>query len=528
MVSGRHYSPAIIASLLWRRKWLIVLPAMALTAVAVGIADVLPNKYRSETTILVIPQRVPESYVRSTVTSRIEDRLRTITEQILSRTRLEKIITDFKLYPEESKTQLMEQLVERMRAQVGIELVKGDSFKLSFVYGDPEIAAKVTQRLASLFIDENLRDRETQADSTSQFLDAQLADARRRLVEQEKRLEEYRKQHSGTLPTQMPSNLQAIQTTQQRIQSLNDATNRYRDRRAVVQRLIAENESLLSSPPPEPVNPATGAHAVVSQGTPEQQLEAARRNLQALQLRLQPEHPDIQRQLRQIKELEQKVADKDASGTASGPGRAVETTNPALVAAQNRLVEAQSELKNLDSQITKNEQEEARLQGAVNAYQARLDALPTRESELTELTRDYATLQESYRSLLAKREDSVIAANLERRQIGEQFRMIDPARVPELPYSPNRLLIDLGGLILGLAIGLGSAAALEVFDSSIRDEDEVAGEFNLATLAVIPFVITTTEARRRRRRAALGALMGGLVLVASLSFMVWKLGILGR
>jgi polysaccharide chain length determinant protein (PEP-CTERM system associated) len=476
----------------------------------------------------VIPQRVPETYVRSTVTSRIEDRLRTISQQILSRTRLERIINDFKLYPVESKTKLMEEIVEQMRLQVGIELVKGDSFKLTFVYDDPEVAAKVTERLASLFIDENLRDRETQADSTSQFLEAQLTDARRRLVEQEKRLEQYRKQHSGTLPSQMPSNLQAIQTTQQQIQSLNEATNRYRDRRNVVQRLIAENEGVVNAAALAPPLPEPAGQATVQTGTTAQQLEAARRSLQALQLRLRSEHPDVQRQLRQIKELEDKAAAEAAANPPTEPAPRPVPANPALLAAQNRIAEFQAELKNIDQQVAKNEAEEVRLRDVVSAYQARLESLPTRESELTELTRDYATLQESYRTLLAKREDSTIAANLERRQIGEQFRIIDPARTPERPYSPNRLLIDLIGLVLGLAIGLGGAVALEVFDSTIRSEEEVGGEFNLATLAVVPLVLTAGQARARRRRAAAAAAMGCVVMAVSLGFVVWKLGLLGR
>ena len=185
MIPGKQYSFDTLVQIARRRKWLIV---------AAGGADrgrrrawivrTLPNVYRSDTLILVVPQRVPESYVRSTVTARIEDRLQTISQQILSRTRLEQIVNDFNLYPKDAPdSELMEDIVERMRTRdIRIDIVKGDAFRVSYQAGDPRVAMRVTERLASLFIDESLRDREVLAEGTNQFLSTQLDEARRQLV----------------------------------------------------------------------------------------------------------------------------------------------------------------------------------------------------------------------------------------------------------------------------------------------------------------------------------------------------------
>jgi polysaccharide chain length determinant protein (PEP-CTERM system associated) len=523
LVPGRHYTPSLVGRLLWQRRWMILVP-LVLTITGAGIlAYRLPNLYLAETTILLIPQRVPESYVKSTVTEPLQDRLRTIGQQILSRTRLEQIITEYKLYPVQSKTMLMEQLVEYMRLQIGLTIVKEDSFRISFTYPDPELAAKVTERLASLFIDENLRDREVQADSTSRFLEAQLNDARRRLIEQEKRLEEYRHVHSGSLPTQMGANLQMIQSTQLQIAALDAATNRMRDRRIVVDRMVEEQQATIESTPatiPLPTAPVAIPNAPVLQGTPAQRLEAARQNLAALQQHLKPEHPDVQRAMRQVRDLEGEVNRQEAARRENAPTTAAPApmvVNQAGVAARNRLSEYRSERLSLDQQIAHNQEESARLQDIVKEYQGRLEQLPTRESELTELTRDYATLQAGYQSLLAKREDSVVAANLERRQIGEQFRVLDPARVPQLPASPNRPLFFIIGAVLGLALGLGSAVLREFMDTTLRTDEELGAGLGLATLAVVPLVRSVAEieaGRRRARRTGIAA-VASLLLAAS-------------
>ena len=207
MIPGKKYNLEDVALIAWRRKWWALVPAVVIAAGSYVWVRTLQNQYLSDTLILVVPQRVPESYVKSTVTTRIEDRLQSITQQILSRTRLERIIQDFNLYSDVRKTAIMEDVVDKMRGSINVQVVKGDAFRVSFTSTEARTAMRVTERLASLFIEENLRDREVLAEGTNQFLEAQLEDARRRLIETERKVEEYKRRFDGELPDQRDANM---------------------------------------------------------------------------------------------------------------------------------------------------------------------------------------------------------------------------------------------------------------------------------------------------------------------------------
>ena len=191
MLPGKKYTPEDYLRIAWIRKWFIVIPTLVIAAATFAWSYTLPNRYRATTTVMVIPQRVPESYVRSTVTANVSERLQTISQQILSRTRLERIIEEFKLYQEERQTLIMEDVVEQMRLDLKLNIASprrnddASSFTISFESDEPRTAMLVAERLASMFVQENLQDREVLADSTNQFLQAQLEDARRNLVEHE-------------------------------------------------------------------------------------------------------------------------------------------------------------------------------------------------------------------------------------------------------------------------------------------------------------------------------------------------------
>ena len=518
MIPGKQYTPEDIARIAWRRKWWALLPTIVIGVTVYGWTRTLPNLYHSETLILVVPQRVPESYVRSTVTTRIEDRLQSITQQILSRTRLERVIQDFNLYADERRTAIMEDIVERMRkTNIEIQVVKGDAFKVGFISDDARTAMRVTERLASLFIEENLRDREVLAEGTNQFLEAQLEDARRRLIDNEKRLEEYRRQHSGELPTQLDANMQGQHNIEMQLQALTESLNRDRDRRLVVERLVADLGTAETVLLPQPQRPVTNADGIPTGGSAADQLVAAQEMLRGMQTRLTAEHPDIVRMTRVVAEL-QKKADAEA---LARPVSAVPTLSPAEMIKRNRMGEMKSEVEKLDRQIAQKQEDEKRLRGMLGEYQKRIEAAPARQSELTELTRDYETFQKSYQSLLAKKEDSNISANLERRQIGEQFKILDPARMPERPSSPNRPRLNAIGIAGGAAVGLALAALIEYLDKRLKSEADVKAALNLMVLATVP--VLEDPNKPRRWRAAVVSVTVLLVTTLGAAVVAWRL-----
>lgn len=523
MRPGRSHTAQDVLRAVSRRGLLMIVPFLVISLATIAVARHLPNRYRSETLILIVPQRIPEAYVRSTVTGRIEDRLKSISQQILSRTRLERVIQDFNLYVEQRGRLPMEDVVEGMRSDIMVETVKGDAFRVAYTAEDARTAMKVTERLASMFVEENLRDREVLADGTNQFLESQLEDARRRLVEQEKKLEEYRLQHSGELPSQLQSNLQVIQTTQLQVQALLDSLSRDRDRRALLDRSIRDVEELESAPAQVRSIPAAGDVPATVGTSPAEQLELATKTLSALELRLKSEHPDVIQMKRLVNELQARVGAEASEKGSSPPSQLV---SAAEVAKEKRIRAMRAELESLDRQIAFKESEERRLRHVTATYQSRVEAVPARESEMTELMRDYDTLRAMYTGLLAKKEESRIAANLERRQIGEQFKILDPARLPERPVSPNRALINSLGALFGLALGIGLVVLLEFRDSSIKTEEDIVGGLALPALAIIPVLLTSGERRKLKWRRVMLSSVATVSICVCVGLAAWLLGVL--
>ena len=519
MLPGRVYKPEDFLVIASRYRRLILIPTIVVTILAVGISRVLPNKYRSETLVMVVPQRVPETYVRSTVTTKIEDRVRSIREQILSRSRLERIISEFDLYAEERQKRPMEDIIDDMRQNVGTHIVRQDAFSVSFIADRPELAQKVTERLAGMFSDENMRDREKQAESTNEFLRTQLEEARQRLTEHEHKVEDFRRRYSGELPDQVTANLQAIQNAELQIQTLTQSLNSDRAQRLLIERQLADANS-----PDLPVAAGPAGNVVNPTPSTAQQLETAEANLRTLETQLMPQHPDLVAARAAVKRLERMVA-QDRAATAAGQ------ESPRLAASEvvrrNRINDLKAQLEMMDRQVAQKSSEEARLRAVIASYRSRVEAAPARQTQLVALTRDYETLQRQYRTLLENFEDSKVAANLERRQIGEQFRILDPARVPERPFTPNRLLISGGGLFGGLLLGLLLAAAMEFKDRTLRTADDVALCVSLPVLVAVPTVTTALDRLRARRQRLIGwsvtATLGIGILAAIL--VAWRMAV---
>ena len=538
MLPGKKYTPDEYARIAWKRRWFIAIPLVVIASATAVVSVFLPNWYRASTSILIIPQRVPENVVRPNVTSDLSERLNMISQQILSRTRLERIIQEFNLYERERTRMIMEDVIEQMRKDIKVNIAQRrsrreeiNSFSVSFDANDARTAMRVTERLASLFVQENVEDRANLAEQTDSFLKAQLEDARRRLVEQETKLRDFRTHNAGRLPDEVQSNLQLLSGAQTRLQSIIESSNRDRDR------LLALDKSLSEQPPIPPQTIAVQTPAVRGQAsernapvTTTQALESARAELRGLQLRLTPDHPDIKSTKRRIAELEKK-ADEEALQQPLSLTQAPAPTNAIVDRGQvQRTEQMKTEITEIRARLESEKREAALTQEKIADLTGRVQAGPALQSQLTELMRDYDTLAESYKALLRKSEDSKVAVNIERRQIGEQFKIIDGARLPEKPISPDRLRINLFGLLGGLGLGLALVAFLEYRDTSFKSDDDIMTTLSLPVLAVIPLMTNAGERRLARRRKLLLAASASVtcMLLAAAVMVVWQYQLIDR
>jgi protein tyrosine kinase modulator len=530
MMPGRRYTPATIRWIVKKRLWLLIGPMFLFGLLAGAVTFSMKDRYRAQTMILVVPQRVPENYVRPAVAESIEQRIASITPQIMSETRLERIITELDLYPDvRRKKGGLQALVEDLRSDINVEIIRGDLFRVTYSGDNPYKVMQVTQRLASLFVEENLKDREQLAVGTNRFLESQLDNTRRQLEEQERKVQAYRQTHAGELPTQIGATLQVLQTASFQFQSGEEALARERDRRLELERTLAEltQAEVQAKTPPKPSESAPASPPAAPDQTSEipppqlttlagrlAQLRQYQVQLGALELRLKPDHPDVIRLKRLISDLEQSIGKtRVASGEAPTES---ELPDSATIVRNARITQVRAQLANVDKEIARRTAEQEKVKLQIVTLQQRVDAQPARESELIALTRDYETLKGTYTNLLAKKEESGIAANLEREQVSQQFKTLDPARLPERPYGPPRTMINLFAAGAGLALGLGLTVLLELRDQSFRSAAEIVPVLSLPVLASVPSIVTAIERRRARRTA-----------VAVITLLVTSLGTAG-
>jgi len=431
-----------------RRPLQVLLPLLTVMTIALVIAFKMPEKYRTATLILVEEQEVPKSFVQTKDNS-TKPRLLTIRQEILSRTRLEQVIKELNPYPERAGQAAVTDILESMRAAVSIKVKGEDAFTIEYVHRSPSMAQAVANRLAGLFIEETMRAREEQVTSAVSFIEAQLADARRELELKEQALRQFKEARMGSLPEQTGSNLATLQRLQLEQQSLAASLQSARQRLTTL-----DQASTDAGPTP---GPATRHE--------QSELSTLRARLAELQERYTREHPDIQAVQARIARLE---------------GTAVRTSDPASAApspvrASPLLDQARREVKDLEEKI-------ASVDKRMQVFQQRVENTPRAEQELANLTRDHHILQQNYLQLLNKKIDAQMAERLEERWKGEQFRVLDPAFLPEEPYSPNRRLIAVIGLVVGLLAGLTLAYASEFLDSSIK------GVKDLDVLAPLPLL----------------------------------------
>jgi len=475
-----------------RRRWYIIIPLVICVLGSFGVYKYLPKVYKATTLILVQPQRVPESYVRPTITDSVASRLNTIGQEILSRTRLEKVIQEFDLYSDIRKNVPMEGIVEMMRTVIEVKVQTNpqnertqNSFSVSFEGKDPKTVMMVTNKLASLFIEENLRVRESQAEGTSEFLIKELQGMDERLKRKEYEIRNFRERSMGQLPQQLDANLRILERLQQQIKTTNESLRAAEDRIIVIQNQM---ELLKKREPTQIVR--VGSQGDVSVDRGEDPLIVQLRNLKSdlavAQSKYKENHPDVIDLKKKIANIEPKIKELTRKTQEQGVSEQ-NLTPPSLDPETQRLLTQYTEQYHGAVLETKRlREEEKELKQQIASYQRRIEETPRREQELALLTRDYDLVKTNYQSLLDKKIQAQMAQNLEHKQQGEQFKILDPARVPEKPVKPDRNKILLIGAVIGLALGLGLTWLRETMDQSFHTVSDVESYLELPVLATIP------------------------------------------
>jgi len=441
-----------------RRPFHVIVPFVLVTLVALVAAYLMPRQYRTSTLILVEAQKVPASVVR-TADESTKPRLQTIRQEILSRTRLERIIQELRPYPTSGPAATMTDLVETMRNAVTINVKGEDAFTLEFTHRDPKTAQAVANRLAGLFIEEAGRSREEQVSGALAFIESQLEDARKQLEQKDQDLRRYKEAHMGRLPEQLGANLATLQRLQLEQQSLASSLQSARQRLMVVER---------GSPDPGSIDARSGSRPSAADD-----LASLRSQLAQLLERYTDEHPDVQALRSRIARLEAGALDVDSPSGREG------SASPGLARAQ----EARLEVRTLEENL-------ADVAKRIQTFQQRVEEVPRAEQELATLTRDYQKLSENYSVLLNKKLEAQMAERLEKKWKGERFSVLDPAFLPEQPYWPNRPLVVGIGMLLGLLLGVAAAYITEFLDSSVKSAADLEVLSPLPLLGFIPAVET--------------------------------------
>ena len=514
-----EYMPLSIARSLWKGKFIILLVWVAATAISYHYVSLMPPAYFAEAMVLVEGQKIPSSYVSSVVNTSVQDRLATINRRILSTDKLVKVLEDVGLYHDKGDGRIPRGLVGMLKGNIRILLEKGWSndqtggFRVHYEGSDPKMVAAIANRVANLYVEENLRTRETQVEGTVEFLDSQLAEAKKKLDEQETALSRYKAQHNGELPQQENSLINALSRLQMELQANNDGLNRAQENKVMLENNLHVAESAVTAlaravetgtpAPPELVSTIEPAAGPKAPPPPPRKSELMESELAQLRLRYSEQHPDIKRLKQEIaaaKEAEemedrQAVARAQATPAPVAPSKAVTKApstpkmRPASVNDVMELNKARQRVTDLKVQIASTEKElqtrtadQERIRRDMALTQARVDRLPFREQEMGELMRDYDMTKATYQSLLGNKVKADMGTDLERLQKGERFMLLEPATVPTTPFKPNRKLLYGLGCCFGLALGAALAFVNELRRNVLLGQWELVGTPILGTL----------------------------------------------
>jgi len=482
MLGQRELTLEDYVGMLRRRIWWMIVPAVLGPAIAFGVSTMLPSRYTSQTLVLVEQQKVPDTLVRPVITEVLDARLATMKEQILSRTRLQPIIEMFSLFEDKQKLSV-EDKVELMRKSIKISPVRADfegggsglpGFYVSFTAPNARLAQQVCGEITSMFLAENLKVRQQRAQGTTDFIGSQLDDSKQKLDEQDAKLAEFKRKYIGQLPGQEQMNFNILSSLNTQLDANTQALNQLQQSRTYTESVLSQQLQTWRAT-------QDNKTATASPETLEQQLTTEQAQLSELESKYTDTYPDVVRLKDDIERLKKRIAEQ--GNIPAKPATSEKKSGP----------EPPQSIRNKQA-------EQARIQAQINTYQARIQLSPVIEEQYKQITRDHDTALQFYNDLLRKQNESEMATDLEKRQQGEQFRVLDPPNLPERPTFPNRPMFAAGGLAGGLAIGLGLIFMLELKENLIRNEKDVAFYLELPILTQIPSI---DDAPRRKNAASL-------------------------
>ncbi|MBU1276034.1 MAG: hypothetical protein KJ720_11710 [Proteobacteria bacterium] len=519
---------------LLKRRWIMVLPIFLLV-LAGGVAYCLfwPPIFEASCLVVVQPQKVPGDIIRPTVTSKIEERLQIITQQVLSRTRLTEIIERFDLYPNMRNKVTPDELAEVMRRDITIKISRKNYFTITFLYANASTVAAVTNAVAAFYVDSNLRLREQDAVGTARFLERELTRMRGQLSEWEKRVTSYKQEHLQELPESRQFNLKLMDQMRQdanimdgKVQNLRTRLHGYEQDIAVWQRWIEGLEQRRAEAKSRGLQ---GGGSSQSGGQDDASPEGIKKRIGELRVFYTDDHPDIQRLLRHLRKAEALEAAKEAKkkAEAEAAGLTGEQAKRAAIDAElakgkMSIRKLQDRIEQINGEIHETETRKNKYLEQVAIVNKRIEAAPTVTEQLHELTRGYEELNTAYQKLHGKWLEARMSANMERTQRGEQFEVVDPAQVPEAPFRPQvkRAIPVTIGLALALSVGL--AFGLSYIDVSFTSSLQLERQSGLPVLMVLPPLETAEEQSAAvRRNIIFGAVFGVIFL-----FLLGLVGIL--
>jgi polysaccharide biosynthesis transport protein len=496
--------------ILKRRRWSIIVPAGAVFIIAAIVAFCWPPTYRSTATILIEEQEVPREYVNTAVTTFADQRLQSINQRIMGTTRLLEIITKFKLYDDLKSKWTTEEIIDRMRKDIKFNTVSADvidprsgqprpatiAFTVSYNGKNPVVVQQVASELTSLYLEENLKDREKQSQGTSKFLEDEMKSVQVQLADFDSRIKTYKQGHINSLPELTQLNLQSLETVEREIVSLNYQLRTLKERESNIQTELSTMSTDAGN-------------------QDKTRLSELRVRLGEMKTRLTEEHPDVIKTRGEIAELMKQLR---ATGRDTADNK---PDNPAYITLSSQLSGIQSEIESAKRQIET-------LSRKREDYKKRIAASPGVEEGYKNILDQRNNLQLKYDDLSKKFMEAKVSNGMEKEQKGERFTLIDAARLPEKPVSPNIPAILLIGLVLGLGSGVGVAALNEQGDQTARTPEMLARVTSFPVLASIPEIVTWEDIARqkkKRRRAAVGLVLFLIISPILFHFLVMDLDI---